>query len=260
MQKQIEQTLTSLEVAEMIGKEHKNLLRDIDRYCNQLNKLKIELVDFFQESTYIDGKGEERPCYKITKKGCEFVAHKLTGIKGTEFTAKYINRFHDMEEILEGIAEQETEQKQKAISLKEQLEAVAFVAEDLHVPQSNKIMMFRKVCENNHINSNFLPAYSENEDREAKTATALLKQFQCEIKIREFNERMIKAGYLEERERDTSNRKRYPSGKKPFKALTEKGLPYGKNLTCEKNTKETQPYYYVDTFLELYHLVMQEVA
>ena len=260
MQKQIEQTLTSLEVAEMINKNHADLMRDIRRYTKQLNQSKIAFVEFFQESTYMDGKGEERPCYKITKKGCEFVAHKLTGIKGTEFTAKYINRFHDMEEILEGIAEQETEQKQKAISLKEQLEAAAFVAEDLHVPQSNKIMMFRKVCENNHINSNFLPAYSENEDREAKTATALLKQFQCEIKIREFNERMIKAGYLEERERDTSNRKRYPSGKKPFKALTEKGLPYGKNLTCEKNTKETQPYYYVDTFLELYHLVMQEVA
>lgn len=260
MQKQIEQTLTSLEVAEMINKNHADLMRDIRRYTKQLNQSKIAFVDFFQESIYIDGKGEERPCYKITKKGCEFVAHKLTGIKGTEFTAKYINRFHDMEEILEGIAEQETEQKQKAISLKEQLEAAAFVAEDLHVPQSNKIMMFRKVCENNHINSNFLPAYSENEDREAKTATALLKQFQCEIKIREFNERMIKAGYLEERERDTSNRKRYPSGKKPFKALTEKGLRYGKNLTCEKNTKETQPYYYVDTFLELYHLVMQEVA
>lgn len=260
MQKQIEQTLTSLEVAEMINKNHADLMRDIRRYTKQLNQSKIAFVDFFQESIYIDGKGEERPCYKITKKGCEFVAHKLTGIKGTEFTAKYINRFHDMEEILEGIAEQETEQKQKTISLKEQLEAAAFVAEDLHVPQSNKIMMFRKVCENNNINSNFLPAYSENEDREAKTATALLKQFQCEIKIREFNERMIKAGYLEERERDTSNRKRYPSGKKPFKALTEKGLPYGKNLTCEKNTKETQPYYYVDTFLELYHLVMQEVA
>ncbi len=149
--------------------------------------------------------------------------------------------------------------KQEKISLKEQLEAAAFVAEDLHVPQSNKIMMFRKVCENNHINSNFLPSYSRNEDREAKTATALLKQFQCEIKIREFNERMIKAGYLEERERDTSNRKRHPSGKKPFKALTEKGLKYGKNLTSDKNTKETQPYYYVDTFLELYHFVMQEV-
>lgn len=37
----------------------------------------------------------------------------------------------------------------KEIPLKEQLEAAAFVAENLHIPQSNKIMMFRKVCENN---------------------------------------------------------------------------------------------------------------
>jgi len=257
MQKQIEQTLTSLEVAEMINKNHADLMRDIRRYTKQLNQSKIAFVDFFQESIYIDGKGEERPCYKITKKGCEFVAHKLTGIKGTEFTAKYINRFHDMEELLEGIAEQETEQKQKAISLKEQLEAAAFVAEDLHVPQSNKIMMFRKVCENNHINSNFLPVYSEGEDREAKPATELLEKFQCGISTRKFNEWMIEAGYLEERERTSSSSK---TGKKKFKALTEKGLRYGKNLTCEKNTKETQPYYYVDTFLELYHLVIQEVA
>ena len=41
---------------------------------------------------------QERPCYLVTKKGCEFIAHKLTGVKGTEFTAKYINRFHEMEE------------------------------------------------------------------------------------------------------------------------------------------------------------------
>ena len=38
------------------------------------------------------------PCYLVTKKGCEFIAHKLTGQKGTEFTAKYINRFHEMED------------------------------------------------------------------------------------------------------------------------------------------------------------------
>ena len=34
----------------------------------------------------------------VTKKGCEFIAHKLTGQRGTEFTAQYINRFHEMEE------------------------------------------------------------------------------------------------------------------------------------------------------------------
>lgn len=93
-----DKSITSMEVAEMVGKEHKELLRDIRRYCEQFNESNLALVDFFQESTYLDKKGETRPCYNVTKKGCEFIAHKLTGIKGTAFTARYINRFHDMEE------------------------------------------------------------------------------------------------------------------------------------------------------------------
>lgn len=83
---QIEQTLDSREVAEMVGKQHKNLLADVRGYVEELNELKIQPVDFFREATYKDAKGQERPCYDITKKGCEFIAHKLTGIKGTEFT------------------------------------------------------------------------------------------------------------------------------------------------------------------------------
>lgn len=93
-----QKTLTSVEVAEMVGKDHHKLLRDIRNYIDQLNQSKIGFVDFFTESKYKDGKGEARPCYLVTKKGCEFIAHKLTGVKGTEFTAKYINRFHELEE------------------------------------------------------------------------------------------------------------------------------------------------------------------
>lgn len=96
----IEQCIDSREIAEMVGKNHKDLMRDIRRYAEQLNERNIAPVDFFKESVYSDGKGEKRPCYDITKKGCEFIAHKLTGIKGTEFTARYINRFHEMEEEL----------------------------------------------------------------------------------------------------------------------------------------------------------------
>ena len=91
-------TLTSLEVAEMVEKEHKKLLRDIRTYCEQLDEAKIGLVDFFLESTYVDKKGEQRPCFLITRKGCEFIANKLTGVKGTKFTAGYINKFHQMEQ------------------------------------------------------------------------------------------------------------------------------------------------------------------
>lgn len=98
--KQLEQKLDSREVTEMIGKDHAMLLRDLRRYEQQLNECNLAVVDFFQESTYKGGNGQDRPCYLVTKKGCEFIAHKLTGIKGTEFTAKYINRFHEMEEII----------------------------------------------------------------------------------------------------------------------------------------------------------------
>ena len=66
----------------------------------QFDEGNIAPVDFFTESTYKDAKGETRPCYRITRKGCEFIAHKLTGTKGTIFTAQYINRFHEMQDIL----------------------------------------------------------------------------------------------------------------------------------------------------------------
>lgn len=105
---EIEQTLTSIEVASMVEKQHKDLMRDIRRYINQMIKgngeceggCKIAPSDFFKESIYKTRQNKEMPCYHITKKGCEFIAHKLTGIKGTIFTARYINRFHEMQDIL----------------------------------------------------------------------------------------------------------------------------------------------------------------
>ena len=130
---QIEQTLDSREVAEMVGKRHDHLIRDIKKYIgemsapnfgegaeaknhsgSELGELKIEPTDFFRENTYRDKNKQERPCYDITKKGCEFIAHKLTGIKGTEFTARYINRFHDMEDIIHnGIERKEVKTTRK---------------------------------------------------------------------------------------------------------------------------------------------------
>ena len=92
--------IDSREVAEMVGKQHNELLKDIRRYAEQLGEGKIPQSDFFTESTYVNSQNKKMPCYKVTKKGCEFIAHKLTGVKGTEFTAKYINRFHEMEDAI----------------------------------------------------------------------------------------------------------------------------------------------------------------
>lgn len=96
-----QKTITSLEVSEMVGKDHKELLRDIRRYAEQLGGSNIALTDFFTESTYLSEQNKELPCYLVTKKGCEFIGNKLTGTKGAIFTAKYINRFHDMEDVIQ---------------------------------------------------------------------------------------------------------------------------------------------------------------
>ena len=103
------QYIESREVAEMVGKRHKDLMRDIKRYIVQMGmsneesggERNIAPTDFFRESTYRTDQNKEISCYLVTKKGCEFIAHKLTGQKGTEFTATYINRSHEMEGALE---------------------------------------------------------------------------------------------------------------------------------------------------------------
>ena len=103
----VKQTLDSREVAEMIGIEHYKLLRKIegstDRkgYMQIVNESHLGVVEYFVQSTYKDAKGEERKNYQITKKGCELIAHKITGEKGVIFTLKYIEKFHAMEEQLQ---------------------------------------------------------------------------------------------------------------------------------------------------------------
>ena len=110
MMNSTENYIESREVAEMIGKEHNKLLRDIRNYIEQLRLSNIGHSDYFTLSTYKNSQNKDMPCYLITKKGCELIAHKLTGTKGTEFTAKYIDRFHKMENTIKQFVPQTREQ------------------------------------------------------------------------------------------------------------------------------------------------------
>lgn len=96
-------TITTLEVAEMMEVPHSDLLKKLegrkDRkgYIQILNEGQMSVVDYFLKSTYLDAKGEERPCYEVTRMGCDFLANKSTGEKGVLFTARYVKRFNEME-------------------------------------------------------------------------------------------------------------------------------------------------------------------
>lgn len=131
------------------------------------------------------------------------------------------------------------------------LQFVKFIADDLRVAESSRLFMYENYCKDVGIPTGFLPKYEDNGNRERLPATELLKMNGCGISAVKFNQLLLKAGYLEEKERASSK-----GGAKKYKALTDKGLQYGVNLISDKNQKETQPYYYSDTFMELYNSVI----
>jgi Rha family phage regulatory protein len=94
--------IDSREVAEYIGKQHAHLMRDIRGYIKVLEKFRGESIfgctSFFVESNYIDAWNREKPCYLLSKSGCELVANKLIGEKGVLFTAAYVTKFNRMEQ------------------------------------------------------------------------------------------------------------------------------------------------------------------
>lgn len=90
----------SREVASKIGKEHKNLLRDIKGYIDILDGSDLSSPQFFISDVYLNSQNKEQPCYQLTKQGCEMVANKMTGKKGVLFTATYVQAFNDMQEEL----------------------------------------------------------------------------------------------------------------------------------------------------------------
>ena len=101
-------TITTIEIAEMLGMKHYKVLEKLEGTKDRKTKGIIDILnahdfvvdDYFIKSSYIDAKGETRPCYLVTKLGCDFLANKFTGEKGILFTAKYVKRFDEMEQTI----------------------------------------------------------------------------------------------------------------------------------------------------------------
>lgn len=102
------QYLDSRDVAQMIGKTHAHLMRDIKKYVADIiekdnpnldygSTSTIKVDNFFIPNTFNSENGRAYKCYLLTKQGCEFVANKLTGKKGNQFTAQYVTLFNQME-------------------------------------------------------------------------------------------------------------------------------------------------------------------
>ena len=94
------QVIDSRDVAQMVEREHKELMKSIRVYAQYLAEGEIPLGDFFIESTYLDANNQTRPNFLITKRGCDMIANKTTGKKGVLFTAAYVTAFEEMRQAL----------------------------------------------------------------------------------------------------------------------------------------------------------------
>ena len=89
-------TTTSLKVAEVFGKQHKDVLKKIQalEFSMGFKKRNFKLVE------YTDLKGEKRPMYEMTRDGWTFLVTCFTRMKATHFLLKYVEAFNKMEAAL----------------------------------------------------------------------------------------------------------------------------------------------------------------
>ena len=85
-----EQRMTSLDIAQVTGKMHKDVLkaiRNMEPAWLKVNGRHFELVE------YKDSKGELRPCYSLTKAECLYIATKFSD----EARARLVKRWYQLE-------------------------------------------------------------------------------------------------------------------------------------------------------------------
>jgi len=87
---------TSLKVAEIFGKQHKDVLRSIN-HCDCSSEFAGRN---FAPGSYFDANNQARPMYRITKDGFTFLVMGYTGPQAAQFKEAYIQRFNEMETAL----------------------------------------------------------------------------------------------------------------------------------------------------------------
>ncbi len=224
------ETMTSLEIAEVTGKQHQHILRDIDSLLAQ----GVDASNFGLTS-YKDKSNREQRCYQLTKKGCLILASGYDAL----LREKIINRWEQLET---------GKTTPYYISINKEDETRARMAwvkgckELLNLSDASTLALMKKVANPLGLPT---PDYVPSKGI-LKSASELLKSRNTGISAQAFNKLAIKEGFLEEKTRPSSNGKT-----KTFKAITSRGEYYGENQTSPNNPKETQPLWYEEKFEEL---------
>lgn len=96
-------TTTSREVAQVFGREHRDVLKAIDNLTKDLDEgvRNFSQAPMFTEETYVHSQNhQEYRQVRMNKDGFTLLAMGFTGSKATQFKLRYIQAFNEMEEML----------------------------------------------------------------------------------------------------------------------------------------------------------------
>ena len=77
--------MTSREVAEITGKNHADVMRDIRNEIESIEKEGLEGQLIFKESYYINSQNKEQPQYSLSEQGIKLLAMRYKNLKNTNF-------------------------------------------------------------------------------------------------------------------------------------------------------------------------------
>jgi len=237
--------MSSREIANVTGKRHDNVKRDI---VAMLKDLKVDALNF--EDIYLDGRNREQVQYMLDREHTDCL---LTGYSAP-MRMKVIRRWRELEQ-QQGAREQVLLNGTKVVG---EIAIMECFTRLLKPAPSSQMLMLTKIAQNNGLDPKFLPGYAVDAAPDAsggssmptKAITALIKDHGIASTAAAFNRALAAKGFLKQLQRKNSKQEMVD-----FWSVTDKGLAYGKNLTSPQSPRETQPHWYVDRFLELAQLV-----
>ena len=84
---------TSLKVAEIFEKEHRDVMKSI----RNLTAQNFAVKKMFVEESYLNSRNQQQPMFYMNRDGFTLLAMGFTGSKAMEFKLKYIEAFNQME-------------------------------------------------------------------------------------------------------------------------------------------------------------------
>ena len=267
-------TMTSVEIVQFINDLRKEEALAVGQPFPSPGHAKLEHADFMKKvpevlganagnfsGIYRDTRNREQGCYDFTKREASLMAMSYS----YAIQAKVWDHMTTLEEQLGAHAARALPapaQTRTQTLTRSQVAACILLlrsaAEDLHLAPSAVLGGYQKLEAQLGV-VGLLPAYavdapansSSGSSEVTKSATVLLKQFNVGVRPADFNDLLVKRGFLEEQERPSSK-----GGMKPFKVCTN--LEFGKNITSPKNPRESQPHWYVSKFAELLRRVLPD--